>query len=221
MRLTECDPRISQLRALYHRRGNSAIVLTQPMNLSWLLGGRMQIGIAGSGAVCTAVINDAEVVLITNNIEARRLQEEEVGDVPRILALPWADGEPAVQAQAELAGNAPLLEADCAEELQQLRSCLQGTQEQEAAQVAALCSSAVERAVLLIHPGMTEWEASGVLSGCAVANGLIPNVLFTPADEHIARYRHALSGPYPLKKNDDAVHGSTEKRALCKHYTVC
>lgn len=94
----------------------------------------------------------------------------------------------------------PLLEADCAEELQQLRSCLQGTQEQEAAQVAALCSSAVERAVLLIHPGMTEWEASGVLSGCAVANGLIPNVLFTPADEHIARYRHALSGPYPLKK---------------------
>ena len=107
MRLTECDPRISQLRALYHRRGNSAIVLTQPMNLSWLLGGRMQIGIAGSGAVCTAVINDAEVVLITNNIEARRLQEEEVGDVPRILALPWADGEPAVQAQAELAGNAP------------------------------------------------------------------------------------------------------------------
>ena len=42
----------------------------------------MQIGIAGSGAVCTAVINDAEVVLITNNIEARRLQEEEVGDVP-------------------------------------------------------------------------------------------------------------------------------------------
>ena len=121
MRLTECDPRISQLRALYHRRGNSAIVLTQPMNLSWLLGGRMQIGIAGSGAVCTAVINDAEVVLITNNIEARRLQEEEVGDVPRILALPWADGEPAVQAQAELAGNAPLLEADCAEELQQLR----------------------------------------------------------------------------------------------------
>ncbi len=38
MRLTECDPRISQLRALYHRRGNSAIVLTQPMNLSWLLG---------------------------------------------------------------------------------------------------------------------------------------------------------------------------------------
>ena len=149
--------------------------------------------------MCTAVINDAEVVLITNNIEARRLQEEEVGDVPRILALPWADGEPAVQAQAELAGNAPLLEADCAEELQQLRSCLQGTQEQEAAQVAALCSSAVERAVLLIHPGMTEWEASGVLSGCAVANGLIPNVLFTPADEHIARYRHALS-PYPLKK---------------------
>lgn len=123
-----------------------------------------------------------------------------MGDVPRILALPWADGEPAVQAQAELAGNAPLLEADCAEELQQLRSCLQGTQEQEAAQVAALCSSAVERAVLLIHPGMTEWEASGVLSGCAVANGLIPNVLFTPADEHIARYRHALSGPYPLKK---------------------
>ena len=58
----------------------------------------------------------------------------------------------------------------------------------------------MERAVLLIHPGMTEWEASGVLSGCAVANGLIPNVLFTPADEHIARYRHALSGPYPLKK---------------------
>lgn len=98
MRLTECDPRISQLRALYHRRGNSAIVLTQPMNLSWLLGGRMQIGIAGSGAVCTAVINDAEVVLITNNIEARRLQEEEVGESPAPLARRGRTESPAVQA---------------------------------------------------------------------------------------------------------------------------
>lgn len=200
MRLTECDPRIRQLRALYHSRGNSAIVLTLPMNLAWLLGGRMQVGIAGNGAVCTAVVNDAEVVLITNNIEATRLREEEVGDIPRILDLPWADSKAPAEALTKFAGSNPLREADCAAELQQMRTCLQLEQEQDAAHVAALCSTAMEQAIPRIHPGMTEWEASGVLSGCAVANGLIPNVLFTPADGHIARYRHALSGPYTLEK---------------------
>ena len=200
MRLTECDPRIRQLRALYHSRGSSAIILTRPANLSWLLGGRMQIGIAGNGAVCTAVVNDVETVLITTNIEAARLRDEEVGSVPRILSLPWADGAAAAEATAQLAGSAPLREADCANELQELRTCLQPRQEQDAAQVAALCSLAMEQAVQRIHPGMTEWEASGILSERAVANGLIPNVLFTPADAHIARYRHALSNPTPLEK---------------------
>lgn len=200
MRLTEGDPRIRQLRALYHSRGNSAIILTQPANLSWLLGGRMQIGIAGNSAVCTVVVNDAETVLITNNIEALRLREEEVGAVPRILSLPWTDEKAAAEAIMQLAGCMPLREVDCATDLQAMRTCLQYQQEQEAAQVAALCSLSMEQAVQKIHPGMTEWEASGVLSECAVANGLIPNVLFTPADAHIARYRHALSGSYPLKK---------------------
>lgn len=200
MHLTENDPRVRQLRALYKAGGHSAILLTQPPTLSWLLGGRMQIGIAGSGAVCTAVVNDAEVVLVTTNIEARRLAEEEVGPVPRILACPWADGAAMAGAIAGAAGPNPLRETDCAAAVQALRTCLAPQQEAEAAEVAVLCSRAMEETIPLLRPGMTEFEISGALAGRAIAHGLIPNVLFTPTDGHIARYRHALSGEKKLEK---------------------
>ena len=185
------------------------------MNLSWLLGGRMQIGIAGSGAVCTAVINDAEVVLITNNIEARRLQEEEVGDVPRILALPWADGEPAVQAQAELAGSG-LRRGTAAAALLPAGDAGAGSGAGRSA--VQQRGGAGGPAHPSRHDGMGSFRRTVRLRGgeridpqCAVYTCGRAHCTLSPRAER----------PVSAKKNDDAVHGSTEKRALCKHYTVC
>ena len=200
MRLCENDPRIRQLSALYERGDYSALVLTKAPTLSWLLGGRVQIGIAGDGAVCKAVVRDGAVTVLTNNIEALRLAEEEFGPVPRIVSTPWQDGAAACRAEAEAAGPNPLYEEACAAEVAALRTVLLPGQEAEAQQLADLCAAAVTETAGRVRPGMTEFEISGLLSQSAVSRGLIPNVLFTPADGHIARYRHALSGPYPLEK---------------------
>jgi antitoxin VapB len=200
MRLTENDPRISSLRELYQAGGYSSLVITQAPTLSWLLGGRVQIGIAGSTGICKAVVNAQGVVVLTNNIEAERLAREEVGTVPRMVAAPWQDAAAARRAEEAAAGPRPLQETDCAAAVQRLRAVLLPQQENEAREVAALCSRAVTDVIPRIRPGMTEYAISGALSDCAVSLGLIPNVLFTPVDGHIRRYRHALNSTEKLEK---------------------
>lgn len=200
MRLQKNDIRVDRLRKLYQERGNTAIVLTRAANLSWLLGGRMQIGIAGDSGIGRIVVNDERVVLLTSNIEGERLRNEEVGGVPEIVESPWADAMETARMERDLAGERPLLDTACEREMRALRTVLLPQQVREAEELGVHCGEAITRTAMKIEPGMTEFEISGVLSKEAVSLGLIPNVLFTPADEHIRAYRHALSGHKKLDK---------------------
>ena len=212
----EQDPRVLKLRDLYRKHGRSALVLTRNANLTWLLGGRTWVGTAGDTGLCKAVINDSGVYVLTNNIEGERLRREEFGDGPEFVITPWQDSAAAEAAQWSLAGENPLVDTTCENEMFLLRTVLLPEQEEEARQVALLCGRAVTQVVEDVKPGMTEFEISGCLCRRALSLGLQPIVLFTPVDEHIATYRHALSGERKLEKlvmlsmgaNKNGVHAS-------------
>lgn len=215
MRLKENDVRVGELRKLYRREGRSALILTRTANLSWLLGGRVQVGVAGDTGICKVIVTDQQVFLLTSNIEGGRLAEEEVGTVPEIVTTPWVDAGAALRAERELAGSSPLLDTQCEEELRTLRSVLLPEQQEEARHTAALCARAMERACGLVRPGLTEFEISGLLAGEAIALGLQPIVLFTAVDERIKRYRHAISGQTRLKKIAMLSMGAHQNGLFC------
>ena len=200
MKLQTSDLRVERLRRLYRESGHTAVVLTRAANLYWLLGGRIQVGIAGDCGICRVVVNDDRVVILTNNIEAARLRDEEVGEVPEILAFPWADEAESACVERELSGASPLLDINCEAQMRNIRTVLLPQQIQEAEALADQCGKAVTSTAMQIEPGMTEFEISGILSREAVSRGLVPNVLFTPADEHISAYRHALSGSRKMER---------------------
>ncbi|MGO5024060.1 M24 family metallopeptidase [Lawsonibacter sp. LCP25S3_G6] len=200
MKIQKNDIRVERLRKLYQESGHTALILTRAANLYWLLGGRVQVGIAGDYGICRVVVNDERVVILTNNIEAQRLRDEEVGEVPEILAFPWADEVESAAAERELSGENPLLDTACEASLRNIRTVLLPEQIREAEEVAGLCGEAVTQTAMQIKPGMTEFEISGILSREAISRGLVPNVLFTPTDSHISAYRHALSGSKKMEK---------------------
>lgn len=200
MKLTAQDARTEKLQALYRARGKTGLILSRAANQSWLLGGRVQIGIAGDGCICTTVVNDRGVVVITNNIEGGRLAAEEFGGVPEIEVARWDDAAAAKKLLAEAAGEDPLLDTACEDALMPLRTVLLPEQQAEAEEVCRRTAAAITRAAFQVRPGMTEFEISGIVSKEAFSEGLIPNVLFTPADGHIARWRHALSTENRLEK---------------------
>ncbi len=215
MRLTVNDPRVEKLRTICRTRGKSALVLTRAPNQSWLLGGRVQIGIAGESCVCTTVITDEDVVVLTNNIEGGRLAAEEFGSVPVIRTVPWADATSLKELLRETAGENPLWDTEVEAELLPLRTALLPQQQEEALKLCQRAAAVVTRSAFRIRPGMTEFEISGLLAGEAISEGLIPNVLFTPADEHICRWRHALSTENRLKKTVMLSMGAQKNGLYC------
>jgi len=80
---------VEKLLNYCHTRGVSAIKLTLISNLSWLLGGRIGVGLAGDCGICLAIVNEDGVFVFTNNIEKGRLQAEEFGYGVSIYDEPW------------------------------------------------------------------------------------------------------------------------------------
>ena len=200
MKLVKDDVRVKKLRTLYQEHEKTSLILTRAPNLGWLLGGRVQIGIAGESCVCTAVINDEDVIVITNNIEGDRLAAEEFGSIPVIRAAQWDDPETAKSLIAAAAGCNPMRDSDVEALLLPIRTVLLPQQQDEARDLCRKTASAVTRAAFQVRPGMTEFEISGIVAQEVYSAGLIPNVLFTPADKHIQKWRHSLSTDNRLKK---------------------
>lgn len=215
MRLIKNDPRAECLRALYRKHNKTSLVINRACNIGWLLGGRSQIGIAGDGGVCTVVVNDESVIVVTNNIEGERLTAEEFGSVPEITVVPWYDGPAYRQAVDTAAGAAPLRDTECESEMLPIRTVLLPQQQEEAREIASLASAAITAAVKRVQPQMTEFQISGILADEAMSRGLIPNVLFTPADRRIKMWRHALSTDNKLEKIVMLSMGSQRNGMYC------
>ncbi len=199
MKLEKNDPRIKKVRDLYHSKGASSIHLTLAANLYWFLGGRVQVGVGGVNGICEVIVNNNGVFVITNNIEERRLREEEIGSNVEMLVSSWRYPLESKKL-APLLGANPLEDKDCQEEMLSLRSVLQDGQAEELRSISLAAGAAMEKACFSLQKGMSEYEIASLVAQQCYTQGLEPMVLFAACDERISRYRHALSTDARLDK---------------------
>jgi Xaa-Pro aminopeptidase len=185
-----------RLRRLMDERGFPHLLLASQANFSWLTGGRGHILLASEEACAGLLLTPGEVLLLTNNIELRRLQEEELPGLPvsarqvgwderRTLlsmvqdicgvAAPASDLDPVVAATI-----APLRWTLCAEEQARYR---------ESCRLAAL---ALEEVCQAVRPGQSEFRIAGLVSATTYERGLDPVLILVASDERVHTRRHAL-----------------------------
>lgn len=193
--------RLARLRSLLDQRGDAAALLTTRRNFAWLTAGGTG-HVAGSTATSIAgvLVTRDEAVVITQNIEAARLAEEELAGLEmEIVSVPWweptAIGAEAVRRTP--ASGRLVDDADLERDLSLIRSVLSEFDRDRMAALGRVARHAMDATMATVESGITEDDAVADLLGRLP--GVRTPVVLAAADGRIARYRHPLPGETPIR----------------------
>lgn len=150
-------------------------------------------------SIAGILVTRDDAVVITQNIEAARLAEEELAGLGlEIVAVPW--WEPgAIEAEAVRrlpARDRAVDDADLEPELVPIRSVLPALDRDRIADLGRVARVAMDATLATVGPGMTEDDVVAQLVGRLP--GVRTPVVLAAADGRIARYRHPLPGSTPI-----------------------
>lgn len=197
------ESRERSLRELMDGRGVGALLLQRPANFAWYTGGADNrvdhgdpIGVAG------ILLNLEASYVLTNNIEAPRMREEQTPGM-EVVEHPWHE-EPAGLLR-ELAGGAAIgadvpseSGPDLSAEISPLRYVLDREAIESYRQLGADTASALSEVADSISPATDELEAAAGLSAACLSRGMFAPVLMAASAERLVRYRHPVPQGGPL-----------------------
>ncbi|GEO25442.1 peptidase M24 [Alicyclobacillus acidoterrestris] len=201
------EGQVAQCRELMKACDLDALLLRTRANFAWFTGGRdNHIEIERETGVADIVVLHDKVLVVTAEIEARRIAEEELGDLPvELVSTRWTEGvEPTL---AKLLGDLRV-GTDAAfpgalfvgDKLIQLRRCLTGEQ---IGQYRALCldtAQVIEDVAKQVQPGQSEFSIAAQLMSGVAKRGCTPHVVLVATDERVFHYRHPIPTEKALEK---------------------
>lgn len=196
------ERRRERLRGLMEEAGAGGILLRRPANFAWYTGGADNRVDRGDefGVAAILVTRDAEYV-VSDNIEAPRMREEETPDL-EVAEHPWPEGPEALL--QELTGGAPLvgdsagLHRDLTAEIAPLRYVLDAAAIDRYRALGADAVAAVAETAGSLSPETDEFEASANLIQSCRRRGMDSPVLMAASAARLVRFRHAIPRGGPL-----------------------
>ena len=203
----EVEAKLQRVRQLLSSERLDAVVLTQTVNFQWLTAGADNHVVIDTGrGVAPVVITTTGQHILTSNVEAGRLEDEEIGDLPfEIHQMNWHEEDPDVMLadiiQGRVASDGPWPEDAevMADQLARLRWRLLQPEIERYGRLGRIAAAALGETAREIEPGMTEHEIGARLAAKLIAQNVIVSVLLIAVDERISKYRH----PIPTGKHLD------------------
>jgi len=191
--MSERDVKRARVEAILATRALDAIVLRDPANLAWYLGGA-RVHVVPSEPIAELTVARGGEELRTTVIEAPRLAAEELGaGAPPVRALPWWEPLAAADGAAATGSDRPRGgERDVAGDLMAARSALADT---EIERYRALCrdtAAATGAALRDARPRDSELGLAGRAAKRLYEREVEPVVLLAAGEERLPRHRHPL-----------------------------
>jgi len=198
--MSEFSQKVSRLRDLAARHNLDAVLLQGASSFAWIpCGASGYINIATSQAEATSLLVTADrLVLITNNIEAPRLEKEEALAAQgwEFQAGPWhKPGDVVAQMTRglKIGTDLPMTGAlHLGGEISRLRADLTPEEGERFRDLGRLCAQAIDAAIRAVQPGQDEYTIAGLLAGEAERRGMQATVNLVATDERIFDFRHPL-----------------------------
>lgn len=190
---------IQDIRTFLKQHAFDAVLLRSRANFAWVTGGGdNHIVNASELGVADLLVTPDSVLCLTNQIESRRIREEELrGRDIEIVASNWYEGT-SQEVTSLLAGKRLAADVDLPDttnvsaQLSGLRRTLNATQIEQYRWVCTETATALEAVCQRIRPGQTEFEVAAELSAEVIRRGLQPTVTLVATDERILNYRHPI-----------------------------
>ncbi|HEX8992478.1 MAG TPA: M24 family metallopeptidase [Anaerolineales bacterium] len=202
----ELELKLQRIRDLLDQHSLDGLLLRQAASFSWATcGASSSVNVADSYGVASLLITSQARYLITDNIEAGRLQAEqhlqEQGWEARVAG--WYEHKSVIE---ELTQGLRL-GADCAypgatdleSDVRWMRAALLPEERDRFRQVSHAAAEAMDAAIMSLRPRLTEHQIAGILAREALNRGVEPIVHLVGTDERVLQYRH----PVPTDKRLD------------------
>jgi Xaa-Pro aminopeptidase len=197
--MKEFELKMKELRALLVKHKLDALHLSRVSSFAWATcGAASYVNTATSEGTASLLVLPNELHLITNNIEAPRLEQEE-----QLKKQGWEFHVTAWHATQNLvarltkgkklgADTPGRGSSDLSVEMARLRINLTAEEGDRFRHLSRLCASAMNSAIRAVHPYQTEHEIAAMLAQEAERRGVQAIVNLVATDGRIYAYRHPL-----------------------------
>ncbi len=197
--MTELQVKLGRVQELLKRCSLEALLLKRSANFAWLTcGAASHVNVADSLGAAALLITAKGRYVISDNIEAPRLQyEEHLADQGwEFRVAPWYEQPGDIQ---ELTRGSRLGAdfgypgaAGLSDDLVPLRAALTPEEGERFRRLGRACAHSMQAAILRVRPGQTELRIAAALSEEALVRGVDPIVDLVAVDERISSFRHPL-----------------------------
>ncbi len=205
--MEEIQTKLAGLRRLLELRGLDGALLQRNSSFAWATGGSSAaINIASTTGEAALLITQKDAYILTNNIEATRLEGEEdlCSKGFQFYTHAWHGATDAFETIAKgmkLGADVavPGL-TDLSGELARLRVNLLPIEQDRLRKVGRDCALAMSQAVHAVRPGQSEQEIASLLAAACLERGVEPIVNLIATDERIYRFRHPTYSAKTLER---------------------
>ena len=198
-----------RLRGLLREKGLKGVLLKRQANFSWMTAGGINlIGIATEMGGTTLLITEHKKYVLTTNIEASRMIEEEGVEQLgfEVRTFQWYDDQEAALVKA-LAGDGPVGcdvpypdAVNVAEDVVRLRYSLTPHEIERYRWLGEKTARVAEQILIDARRGEKECSVIGRLSAELWKDRIDPVGVMGAADDRIARFRHCIPMERPIDR---------------------
>lgn len=198
-KLSEIEQKITIMRSWLLASGAGVLRLRGTDWFAWATaGGSNTVLLTAETGVAEVAVSGSEAFILTDQIEAQRLQEEEVQLGYEFHAMPWAEPQARERFVVQLAGGAPVLsdrpldgEIGLTGAMLQQRYRLMDSEQERYREVGRLAAQAMTEVLRAAQPDWTEYELAGAGAEALWSRGLHPALTLVAGARRLPRYRHA------------------------------
>ena len=197
--MTEFEHKQNTIKALLAEHQLDALWLRRVSSFAWATcGAASYVNTATTDGAASLLITPTGRYVITNNIEATRIQQEEqLGEQGwELRVAPWHGANNAVTELTrglKLGCDGTCPDAlDLSAEMSRVRASLLPEEGERFRTLSRLCAEAMDAAIRAVRPGQTEQEIAALLAYETRRRSAQPIVNLIATDERIFQFRHPL-----------------------------
>ncbi len=197
--MTELELKLNRVHTLLDRYGVNSVLIQHVGSFAWATcGAASYVNTATTNGAASLLITPSGRYVITNNIEATRLQQEErlAAQGWEFRIAPWYETNEAIAQLTrglKLAADSSFSGAiNLSNEFARLRAALTPEEGERYRTLSRRCADAMNETIRTVRPGMTEYEIAARLGQEVQRRGAQPIVNLIATDERVFKFRHPL-----------------------------
>ena len=206
--MKESEIKLKRVRKFLGENKLEAALLSRQSNFSWITcGGDSHVVMGSDQGVASALITNKNAFVVTGNIEALRIKNEELGSGFKVLSYNWYEENEKIKLIKNICSLNRLGTDTCLTGTKNIADSFAGLHYQltpeEIRRYELLgkdCAASMNKVCRTVRKGDTEHEIAARLAEEILAKGIVPTVLLVAADDRIKKYRHPIPTFNKVKK---------------------